>query len=81
MSGRKLNRLWAVGAKHALYHKDGTWFNNLTRFPGALFDRNGYVLFETKAEYLGHSDVRVTQETNVPEGISSLPTYKLVHGT
>ena len=81
MSGKELNRLWRVGAQHALYHKDGTWFNNLKRFPGALFDRTGYVMFCTQQEYIGCEHVRVTQETNVPGGISSMPTYKFFRST
>lgn len=76
MSGRKLNELWYVGAKHALYHREGCWYNNLERFPGALFDPNGYVLFETEQAYKSSRHLRITQETNVTNGISSIPTYK-----
>lgn len=43
--GRVLNSEWGVGAAHALYHKEGTWFNVLERFrrqfektPGANLD-------------------------------------------
>lgn len=75
LSGRLLNEEWKVGASHALYHKDGRWFNNLERFPGALFDPYGYVSFETKKEYLSCSGVNVCQETNVSNGIESLPNY------
>src|ERR1700722_20631699 len=46
-SGRLLNQKWGIGARHALYHKDGHWYNNLERFPGALCDPRGYVKFET----------------------------------
>jgi hypothetical protein len=49
-SGRALNQEWSVGAQHALYHRKGIWFHLLERFPGALFDENGYVLFETKEQ-------------------------------
>jgi len=75
LSGRQLNRQWGVGAKHALYHRAGCWYNNLKRFPGSLFDPNGYVLFETEQAYLNSMHVRVTQETNVPNGICSMPGY------
>ena len=46
ITGRNLNEKWKVGAKHALYHKDGTWYERLEKFPGALFDPYGYILFE-----------------------------------
>jgi hypothetical protein len=75
LSGRKLNELWGVGAKHALYHREGTWYNNLERFPGALFDPNGYVLFATEQAYKSARQLRIGQETNVTNGISSMPGY------
>jgi len=76
LSGRKLNELWGVGAKHALYHREGCWYNNLERFPGALFDPNGYVLFETEQAYKSSRHLRIAQETNVTNGISSMAGYK-----
>ena len=75
LSGRKLNELWGVGAKHALYHREGTWYNNLERFPGALFDPSGYVLFSTEQAYKSARQLRIGQETNVTNGISSMPGY------
>jgi len=75
LSGRKLNELWSVGAKHALYHREGSWYNNLERFPGALFDPSGYVLFPTEQAYKNSRHLRITQETNVTNGISSIPGY------
>jgi len=75
LNGQQLNKKWGVGARHALFHRDGTWYNNLTRFPGALFDPEGYVLFKTEEEYLNCPYVSVGKETNVPKGISSIPGY------
>ncbi len=75
LSGRKLNELWGVGAKHALYHREGSWYNNLERFPGALFDPSGYVLFATEQAYKNSQHLRITRETNVIDGISSIPGY------
>ena len=80
MNGRQLNKEWDVGARHALFHRGGTWYNNLERFPGALFDPHGYVLFRTEDEYRRNPKVRVTQETNVPDGISSLSGYIRMSG-
>lgn len=75
LSGKMLNEKWKVGAKHALYHREGCWYNNLEHFPGALFDPNGYVIFKTREEYQKSRHLRVTQETNIPNGISSIPGY------
>jgi DNA-binding MurR/RpiR family transcriptional regulator len=74
-SGRRLNEKWHVGAKHALYHEDGTFYEQLTAFPGALFDRNGYVVFSTEMAYLGAPGLNHGVKLNVPDGISSLQGY------
>lgn len=74
-SGKALNIKWNIGAQHVLYHKGGTWFNVLERFPGALCDPNGYVLFATKSEYELSSHLHIGKHTNVPNGIASLNGY------
>jgi hypothetical protein len=75
LSGRDLNRLWGVGAQHALYHQDGKWYENLERFPGALFDPNGYVVFNTENDYRTSPYLHIGVKTNVPLGIASIPGY------
>ena len=75
LTGRQLNKEWKVGAKHALFHRDGTWYNNLERFPGSFFDPEGYVLFKTEEEYLNNPNVSVGKETNISKGIYSLSGY------
>ena len=75
LSGRRLNEQWNVGARHALYHREGCWYNNLEEFPGALFDPNGYVVFASEQTYRNSPYLRITKETNVPNGISSIPGY------
>ena len=42
LTGALLSERWGVGAAHALYIYDGHWYHQLERFPGALFDENGY---------------------------------------
>jgi hypothetical protein len=75
LDGKQLNEEWKVGARHALFSRDGTWYENLQRFPGALFDQKGYVLFKTEGEYRKNAHVRVGKKTNVPGGIASIPGY------
>ena len=74
-SGRQLNREWGVNARHALYHVDGNFYERLESFPGALFDPNGYVLFETEDDYLNSPYLRHSTKTHVDGGISQMPNY------
>lgn len=73
--GRFLNEEWGVGARHALYHKDGNFYMPLQRFPGAYFDPRGYVLFKTDQEFLNSPYLKVGDRVNVPGGLSSVPGY------
>ena len=36
------------GKAPALYREDGKWYHHLKKFPGALFDFNGYIVFATR---------------------------------
>ena len=63
-TGKKLNEQWGVGARHALYRKDGSWWHTLKDFPGALLDEHGYVKFDTKEEYENYSGLSVRYEKN-----------------
>jgi hypothetical protein len=76
LSGKILARLWHVNVKHALYHKDGKWYNHLRDFPGALFDPNGYVIFHGENEYINSPYLQHGQELHVINGLPSIPTYK-----
>ena len=72
---RRLNRELGVGAVQAYYLYKGTWFEPLTKFPGALFDLNGYVRFDTREEYERCPSLRHLQTLNVRGGISSITGY------
>lgn len=75
LTGRHLNELWRVGARHALYHHEGVWYHQLQHFPGALFDSNGYVLFGTPEEFLHSAYLHIRKHVHVPDGIAAMPTY------
>jgi hypothetical protein len=78
-TGRELNEKWGIGAQHTLYRKDGTWYHRLERFPGALCDKNGYVLFKTPRDLQTCPGISIGKEKNwisVPGGIASLPGYR-----
>lgn len=79
--GAYLNRLWEVGAAHALYRDDGSWYHRLTQFPGGLFDRGGYVVFQTEQDFLRCASLRITAHVHVLKpGISAIPGYVLAPG-
>lgn len=68
-----------MGAQHALYRRDGTWYHVLERFPGALFDEHGYILFETEQDYKRCPGLLIGDKAknwaNAPNGITNLPGY------
>lgn len=71
----ELNEAWRVGAVQSRYSDDGHWYARLERFPAALFDRNGYVLFATEQDYLS-APMSIGKQISVPKpGISALPGY------
>ncbi|MBT4735299.1 MAG: AAA domain-containing protein [Candidatus Marinimicrobia bacterium] len=79
-TGKILKAKWDIDADHVLYREDGKWYHNLNSFPGALCDKNGYVIFKTEEEYRSCELLKITDSTNttiVPLGISGLPNYIL----
>ena len=49
----------------------------LERFPGALFDSHGYIVFENERAFLSCSYLHIGEEINVldPKGIVAIPGY------
>ena len=71
-----LNEAWGVGAAQARYSDNGLWYATLARFPAALFDAHGYILFATEEEYRTSPHIRVGKQIGVPKpGISAIPGY------
>lgn len=75
-TGQRLNHEWGVNAQHALYSQTGTTYDHLKRFPGALFDDNGYVVFATKQQYQQSPHLNIKKKVSVPNGIRQIPNYK-----
>jgi hypothetical protein len=81
LSGKELNKRWGIGAQHVLYRKDGKWYHRLERFPGALCDENGYILFKTESDLQACPGIKIGREKNqmhVATGIATLPGYQKV---
>ena len=80
-TGKNLNKEWGVKVKHALYHRDGHFYECLTKFSGALFDPKGYLKFETEEDFLNCPYLDIQGKVNVRRDvrtISSIPGYKRV---
>lgn len=76
MTGSKLNRLLDLKANHARYRKTGDWYHSLTQFPGILFDLNGYVVFETKQDYIQCPQIKPMGDFSIKNGIRSINNYQ-----
>jgi len=77
ITGRMLSRKWGINVQHPLYRDDGRWYHILKRFPGALFDAHGYIVFQTEREFKNCSYLSIGVDVNVshPQGISAIPGY------
>jgi hypothetical protein len=77
----QLNATWGVGASHGHFHHSGIWYGPLERFPGAYFDTNGYIRFETEIDYKGRDGshgMRIgpnPDHVHFENGIAALPGY------
>jgi hypothetical protein len=76
-----LNKSWGVGAVQSRYRETGNWYHPLERFPAALFDSHGYVLFPTESALRASPGIHIGKQISVPDGISSLPGYKHMGST
>ena len=51
ITGEYLNRKWQIGAKQSRFAEAGRFYIPLEKFPGALCDPCGYVLFDMEDEH------------------------------
>ena len=72
---KTLVRKWSIPAQQAYYHHAGTFFMPLQTFPGALCDANGFVLFQSHADFARSQDISIGRRANVRKGISNLAGY------
>lgn len=70
-----LSKNWQVEAKQAYFHSEGKQYQLLKEFPGAFFDAEGYILFQTEADFLQNPHMEIGQDVNIPGGIASIPGY------
>ena len=77
LTGKKLNKLWNIGARQCLYRQNGKWYHPLTKFPAALCDQEGYLFFENEFEYKSCLGLKITEKSIHigGNGISDIPEY------
>lgn len=73
--GSELASRWGLAVQHALYRETGNWYHHLKRFPGALLDKDGYVILETEADYRNCSELQFGKDVHVPRGIKAIANY------
>jgi len=72
----RLNKEWKIAAVQARFRETGNFYATLKKFPAALLDRYGYVLFASKEEYLTSPYLtHYTKLIRVAKGISKMPAY------
>jgi 5-methylcytosine-specific restriction endonuclease McrA len=72
----RLNEAFGIGALQSRYSDDGHWYALLERFPAALFDSNGYLVFPNEAAYRGSPHLSIGKQISVSKpGISGVPGY------
>ena len=76
VTGDALNRQHRLRARHALYHKDGMFYERLTAFPGVLCDPSGYVRYDSEQSFLSDRRLHVGQKVNIPATLAAHPRYK-----
>jgi hypothetical protein len=76
ITGEALNLKFKLGAKHALYHKDGTFYEQLRDFPGILCDDGGYVMYASQAQFERDSQLNIGQKVNIYRGLAHHPQYR-----
>ena len=76
ITGKKLIEKCDIPSEHTLYGETGNFYNILKRFPGALSDIDGYILFQTEEEYCSDQHLVIIDKNNhtpVEDGISLVP--------
>lgn len=78
---KELATRWGLDVRHALYRKTGNWYHRLTKFPGALLDADGYVVFESEQAFETCRQLQVRKQISAPKGIKAIPSYVYVSAT
>lgn len=76
MTAKEINNVVKLEVNHCLYGSHGDWYHNLRKFPAALFDKDGFVVYQSKRQYENDIHLKHSKKSlHVEEGISSIPGY------
>lgn len=75
--GNDLAKELSLEVEQALYSDWGNFYAAITKYPCALFDKNGYIIIGSE-EDIEKNNIKVGVRTNVPRKISSLSNYVLI---
>ena len=60
--GKDLAKRWGLNVQQALYRKTGDRYHQLKKFPGALLDADGYVIFEREELFKAFPQLRIGKD-------------------
>jgi 5-methylcytosine-specific restriction protein A len=79
-NGKFLTQFYKMDLKSAYCHTEGHWYHPLKGFPGAYFDYDGYVLFQTEKEFHDCPQLVFDRVTvSVKGSLSAMPGYNRLH--
>ena len=80
--GKQLAASWGLDVKQPLYRRTGDWYHQLKRFPGALLDADGYLIFENEEAFKSCPQLRMGKDpqrnggwVSAPDGVKAIPGY------
>lgn len=84
-TGKELAKRWGLRVQQALYRKTGDWYHQLKKFPGALLDAEGYVVFESAEAFKACPQLQIGKDPTrhggwvaAANGIKAIPSYVLL---
>jgi 5-methylcytosine-specific restriction protein A len=79
--GKELAKRWGLTVQQALYRKTGDWYHQLKKFPGALLDADGYVIFQSEEAFKACPQLRIGKDPTKHGGwVDASPGIKAILG-
>lgn len=72
ITAKKIVKLLNINVNAQQYNYDSEWFHPLKRFPGALIDKDGYVIFKEKLDYEDSPYLTLKKDVHLVKDIKNL---------